>query len=112
MRKIIHKAFNEIVIFLKGNKKTAIVLLSIAIFVDIFFVKTSSDFVIFGILFIYVIFTKIFHLKSESIFLLCLGLLVAMFISYLFSGSSVPAEKAAVWLVLFLAVGIVQQWRE
>lgn len=112
MRKIINKAFNDITPFLKENKKTAIVLLTIVIFIDIFSIKTNSDFVIFGILFVYIFFTKIFELKSKSTFLLCLGLLGSMFINYLLSGTSVPTEKAAVWLVLFMVVGVIQQWKE
>lgn len=102
----------KITSFLKENKKVALALLVVSIFVDIFFVKLSSDFVIFGILLIYGIFIKVFQIKSKLTFLMCLGLLGAMFINYLFTGASVATEKATVWLVLFMALGIFQQWRE
>lgn len=98
--------------FLKENKKIVLALLVVSIFVDIFFVKTSSDIVIFGILLLYGIFIKMFQIKSRRTFFLCLALLVAMFINFLFTGTSIPTEKAAVWLVLFMALGIFQQWRE
>lgn len=98
--------------FLKENKKIALALLTVSIFVDIFFVKTSSDIVIFGILLLYGVFIKMFQIKSRRTFFLCLALLVAMFINFLFTGTSVSTEKAAVWLVLFMALGIFQQWRE
>ena len=98
--------------FLKENKKVVLALLVVAIFLDIFFVKTSSDFVIFGILLLYGISAKSYRLKARETFLLCLGLLGAMFISFLTSAASIPTEKAAVWLVLFMALGVFQQWRE
>lgn len=112
MRKIIYAVFKSTTHFLKENKRTVMVLLVTSILVDIFFVKTSSDFIIFGVLSVYVFFTRIFRLKSKSTFLLCLGLLVSMFINFLLSGASVSTEKAAVWFILFLVVGIVMQWRE
>ncbi|MDO8660237.1 MAG: hypothetical protein Q7K54_06640 [Candidatus Parcubacteria bacterium] len=98
--------------FLKENKKIALALLAISIFVDIFFIKTNSDLTIFSILILYGIFIKIFQIKSMRTFLLCLALLAAMFINFLFTGTSVSTEKAAVWLILFMALGIFQQWRE
>lgn len=102
----------KITSFLKENKKIVLALLAVFIFVDIFFVKTSSDMVIFGILLVYGIFVKMFQIKSRRTFLLCLALLAAMFINFLFTGTSVSTEKAAVWLVLFMVLGIFQQWRE
>lgn len=98
--------------FLKENKKIVLSLLTVSIFVDIFFVKTSLDIVIFSILLLYGIFVKMFKIKSRRTFLLCLALLVVMFINFLFTGTSVSTEKAAVWLILFMALGIFQQWKE
>ncbi len=117
MKKIIGKVIEsknlkKITAFLKENKKTTLAMLVLAIFVDIFFVKVSSDVVIFGILLLYGIFVKIFQIKSRRTFLLCLALLAAMFINFLFTGPSIPTEKAAVWLILFLGFGIIQQWKE
>lgn len=98
--------------FLKENQRVVLVFLIGIIFVDSFFVKTVSDVVTFGVLIAYGISAKTYRLKSRETFLLCLGLLGAMFISYLMSGTSVPTEKAAVWLVLFMALGIYQQWKQ
>lgn len=102
----------KITSFLKENKKIVLALLIVFIFVDIFFVKISYDIVIFGILFLYGIFVKMFQMKNRQTFLLCLALLAVMFIDFLFTGTSVSTEKAAVWLILFMALGIFQQWRE
>src|SRR3990167_2691238 len=100
------KKLKKIESFLKKNRKTVLALVTISIFVDIFFVKTNSDVVLYGI------FIKMFQIKSRRTFLLCLALLTAMFINFLFTGSSIPTEKAAVWFILFMALGIFQQWRE
>ena len=106
------KKLKKIESFLRENKNTVLALVTISIFVDIFFVKVSSDIVIFGTLLLYGIFIKMFQIKSRRTFLLCLALLTAMFINFLFTGSSIPTEKAAVWFILFMALGIFQQWRE
>lgn len=103
---------NKISSFLKENKKTVLTLFVVAIFGDILFLNKSSDLIIFGILILSVFFIKIFELKSKLTFLLCLALLTTMFFNYLFTGTSASTEKAAVWLVLFLIVGVIQQWRE
>ena len=100
--------------FLEDNKKTVLSFVITIIFADILFLKKSSDLMFFGILIFYIIFINIFHLKSRSTFLISLTLLIMMFVSYLFTETSISTstEKAAVWLVLFLIVGVIQQWRE
>lgn len=117
MKKIIgnlisSKNIKRAISFLKEKKKLIIFALIIIIGIDIFFVLESSDFVIFGVLLLYGVFAKMFHMKSKVTFLLCLGLLFCMYINFLLTGTSVATEKAAVWLVLFMAMGIFQQWRE
>lgn len=97
---------------LKQNKRTVLVFLIGIIVVDSFFVKTTSDIVTFGVLFMYGASARMYRLPSRATFLLCLGLLGAMFVSFLMGGASIPTEKAAVWFVLFMALGIYQQWRE
>ena len=98
--------------FLQQNKKVVLVFLIGTIFVDSFFFKSVSDVVTFGLVALYGVCVKIYRLKSRETFLLCLGLLGAMFVSFLTSGASIPTEKTAVWFVLFMALGIYQQWRE
>lgn len=102
----------KIASFLKENKKTVLTLVVVAVFADIFFLNKSSDILIFSILFFYAVSTKMFQLKSKLTFLLGLALLTTMFFNYLFTGTSVPTEKAAVWLILFLIIGVIQQWKE
>lgn len=98
--------------FLQQNRRVVLVFLIGIIFIDTFFIKTVSDIVTFGVLLAYGIAAKAYHLKARETFVLCIGLLGAMFVSFVSSGTSIPTEKAAVWLVLFIALGIYQQWKE
>jgi hypothetical protein len=82
------------------------------ILVDIFFIPGSSDVRIFSILILYWLASKVHNLNSQSTLYLVLGLLALTFIQYLASGPSEETEKAAVWFVLFLLIGIIAKWRE
>ena len=106
------KYFNNGLLLLKKNKSVVLSVILLGILADIFFVSGSSDLRIFSIITFYVISIWLYRLKSRITFLLCLMLLGLMFIEFLLSGASERTEKAAVWLVLFLAIGIIQQWRE
>lgn len=97
---------------LKQNKGVIFVLLLGIIFIDAFFIKIVSDGVTFGALLLYGLYIKIFHTQSRVTFFVCLGLLSALSLSFIFSYASVPTEKLSVWLFLFLLVGIAQAWKE
>lgn len=112
VRIIESKTFKKITLFLIENKKVILTFLIAAIFFDIFIIRNSFDIVIFSILFLYGVFVIMSDLNSKRTFMLCIGLLVVMFINFFLSGTSVQTEKAAVWLFLFLALGIIQQWKE
>lgn len=86
---------------------------------DIFLLAVSSDIRIFGILILYAFFVKTLKLKSNVAFILSLILLFLAYVQFLFSNPIVfitpgepVAEKTAVWVFLFLVVGIIQKWRE
>lgn len=98
--------------FLQENKKTVLTLFVLGILEEIFFRFTSSDLLTFSALLLYILFVKLYKLKSTFTFLLCLILLLVVSIDYVFTGASVSTEKAAVWFVLFFIVGVVQQWKE
>ncbi len=108
----LHEGVKNSIFFLIKNKSTVLILLWVFVFSNILFEKTSSDFVIFSVLLFYVIFIKIFKINSKLTFLFCLGLLVLMSVDYFFTQASISTEKAAVWLVLFLVVGVIQGWKE
>ena len=102
----------KIIPFLRENKKTVLALFVAFVVAESLSKRLSSDVVIFSALLLYGFFIKIFRIKSKFTFLLCLLLLVEMSIGYLLTGASISTEKAAVWLILFLGIGAIQQWRE
>lgn len=117
MKKLINKFIKSKKIknaykLLKDNKKLALNFYYITLLADIFLLQKSHDAIIFGMLALYFFFIKVFKLENRWTFILCISLLIVMFISYIISSTSIPTEKAAVWLILFLGVGIIQQWRE
>lgn len=97
---------------LKQNNNVILIAIVGVIFIDSIFIKLSSDFVLFGVLVGYWFYVKLTHNSSKLTFLLCLSLLTSMFVSYLFTQTSVSTEKFAVWLFLLLIFGIFQAWRE
>lgn len=106
------KNIGKIIPFLRKNKRTVLTLFVVSIVAVSLSKRLSSDVVIFSALLFYGVFIKIFRIKSTFTFLLCLLLLAEMFISYLLTGASISTEKAAVWLILFFGIGVIQQWRE
>jgi FkbM family methyltransferase len=96
------------VLFKKAKPFVFFVLFS-SILLDIVFLKKNSDGIYFGILILYIFSVGFYKTKSKTTFIFCLVLLGLMYLEYLFTGTSEQTEIAAVWLVLLLAVGIVQQ---
>ena len=100
------------VFFFKINKPVVLSVIFLGILADTLFIKGDSDLRIFGILGFYVAAIFFYKLKSRLTFLLGLVLLGVMFVEFIFTGTSESTEKAAVWFVFFLLIGIIQQWKE
>ncbi|MFZ5845156.1 MAG: hypothetical protein ACOY0S_01670 [Patescibacteria group bacterium] len=98
--------------FLKTNQLLVLTLLFLVPLADSLSSGKSSDLLIFGILALYFLFSRIYKISSKITFYFCLSLLGVMFVEFLLLGPAPKTEKAAVWLVLFLLLGIIQQWRE
>ncbi len=86
---------------------------------DVFFFSVSSDIRIFGILGIYSFLIRWYRWKSTSTFVLILILFLLAYILFVFTDPAafyqplVPAtERLAVWVYLFLVIGVIQKWRE
>ncbi len=104
--------FKKLASLLKKHKKIVFSLIILGILQDIFLSKINSDIRLFGLLGLYIICISVFKISSKITFLICIFALIAIYLGFLFSGASVITEKIAVWFVLFLAVGIIQQWNE
>ena len=100
------------ILVLKKNKSLLIMAIAFLILSDILFLFGSSDIRIFIFLTLYVFISFLYKSKHRLTFLLCLVFLAVLFAEFIKSGASEKTEEAAVWLVLFLVVGIIQQWKE
>jgi hypothetical protein len=105
-------AFFKRNIFTEKNKSIIYVFLLIALAGDIFFSPGDSDFHFFGLTGLALITNLFYRLKSKYVFILCLILLCIMYVFFLTQGTSGATEKVAIWIVLFMVVGIAQQWFE
>jgi FkbM family methyltransferase len=94
------------------SKPYAIIAFYLLILSNAIFVEQPSDFIFFGLLFLYIVLAIFYKLKSNITFLLCLILLGIMYCEFLLYGPAQKTEKSSVWIFLFLIVGIVQQWIE
>ena len=95
--------------------------LILLILADVLFFEKSSDWRTFPILIFYIFLIIHYKLRANTTFFICLFLFVLIYIQYIFSSPatfniqypSVPfGEKIAVWLYLFLVIGVIQKWRE
>lgn len=103
--------YKKVFVFLKENKNMSLGLIFTGILADTFFVKTTSDFIIFPIVLLYIYALRMYRIPSALTFSFCLVLMGVVCIGYIATGASVLTEKAAVWLVLFWIIGLIQQWR-
>ncbi len=110
--KKISSYFKQLIRLAKTNRQLVLGIIFASILGDIFYLAASSDFRFFGFVGAYALGARWYKLKSKVTFTFCLLLLCIMYILFLTTGTSVKTERAAVWLVLFWIVGIVQQWRE
>lgn len=106
---------------LKSIKLLKFLPLILLILADVLFFEKSSDLRTFPILFFYIFMIKRFKLRANTTFFICLFLFVLIYAQYIFSNPAtfeiqyptVPfGEKIAVWLYLFLVIGVIQKWRE
>ncbi len=88
---------------------------------DVLLFPKNSDLRTFPILFIYIYFIIRFKIQANTTFFISLVFFVLIYMQYIFSSPTAFAsqypvvplgEKIAVWLYLFLAIGVIQKWRE
>lgn len=95
--------------------------LILLILADVLFFEKSSDWRTFPILIFYIFLIIRYKIRANATFFICLFLFFLIYVQYIFSNPatfniqypSVPfGEKIAVWLYLFLVIGVIQKWRE
>lgn len=96
-------------------------LMIIAVLFDVYLFTLSSDIRIIALLGIYYYIQRRWRVHSATTFGISFILLCITYTQFLFTApmafdnpSVIPphSERTAVWLYLFLVVGIIQKWRE
>jgi hypothetical protein len=101
---------NRLTAFNTYNTQIRLVIFGLVI-TDILLIKKSYDSLIFSIIIVYII-TIAYSSRDRITFFFCLILLFIMTAFFVVLGTEAATEKAAVWLFLFLAIGIIEQWRK
>lgn len=112
MVKNIQKTLDTVGRWIHANQIAFLVFVAMSLIAEVYIFSFSVDIRLFGALLLYWWLSRIGKLASARVFQLCLVLLMAMFVSYLFGGTSSSTERLAVWFVLFFAMGVIRQWRE
>jgi len=106
---------------LKSIKVLKFLPLILLILADVLFFEKSSDWRTFPILIFYIFLIIRFKVRANTTFFICLFLFFLIYIQYIFSSPAtfeiqypvVPfGEKIAVWLYLFLVIGVIQRWKK
>lgn len=95
--------------YLRNHKSAVLTVITLFTVGDIFSSNIKSDFITFGILGSYVCSIFLYQLKSKTTFSICFFVLATFIIQFIFSNTSNHTEKAAVWLFLFMGLGIFQE---
>lgn len=79
---------------------------------EVYIFPKSADIRLFFGLALYWVLSRIGRLSSIRVLQLCLILFSVLSVSFLFNGAGIQTERIAVWFILFLALGVITQWRE
>lgn len=104
-----NKFIQKILFFLKEYKHGVVALLLAAIVSDMVFIKLKSDVITLAILGLILLCFRLYKYTPKRIFAICFFPVVVIFFGFMIDPTSVAIEKAAVWLFLLMAAGIVQE---
>jgi hypothetical protein len=97
--------------FLDKYRFLILILSGISILFDIFFLKFTSDFLIFFLTGLWVLVVKLYKFEGRVSVAVALGFLVLCPFLLIFKKEAI-AEKAAIWAYMFLVVGVIQMFIE
>lgn len=81
------------------------------IFLDIFFLKITSSFIVLFLIVFWILSVKLYKFGGRDSVKVALGFLVLCPILLIFNKEAI-AEKAAIWVYMFLVVGVIQMMIE
>lgn len=88
-----------------------IVIFVVGVLLDIF-VNSNSDMNLLLLCVLWVLVVKLFKFNSAITFKVTLIFLALLFFLFIVASDQKPIERVATWIFFFLALGIVQQFRE
>lgn len=92
---------------LKKYKYVVVTLILVSIVGDILFASFYSDLISFTLLAFTVILFNFYNFSSKKLFVLCFIPILVIFFGFIIAPESREVEKAAAWLFLFMAAGII-----
>jgi len=93
--------------FLGKNKFLILIFCGVGILFDIFFLKLTSDFLIFFLMGLWILTIKLYKFEGKVSLGVALGFLVLCPFLLILKKEAI-AEKAAIWTYMFLVVGVIQ----
>jgi len=103
----LNKMFNKISNFLNKYRFLILIFCGVGILFDIFFLKLTSDFLIFFLTGLWILTVKLYKFEGRVSVGVALGFLVLCPFLLILKKEAI-AEKAAIWAYMFLVVGIIQ----
>ena len=94
--------------FLGKNKFLILIFCGLGVFFDIFFLKFTSDFLIFFLTGLWILVVKLYKFEGRVSVGMALGFLVLCPFLLILKKEAI-AEKAAIWTYMFLVVGVIQE---
>ena len=93
-------------------RSALLVLFFVGVALDVFFLKVSSDLFLFLLIFLWILVSKVYGYKSTATFKVTLFFVLLLLALFIITPGQTSSERISTWIYLFLAVGIIQQWRE
>jgi len=97
--------------FLSKNKFLILIFCGFGILLDIFFLKLTSDFLIFFLTGLWILVVRLYKFEGRVSVAVALGFLILCPFLLIFKKEAI-AEKAAIWVYMFLVVGVIQMFIE
>lgn len=98
--------------WIHGNQGVFVGFYGCLICAEVYLFPKSADLRLFSGIALYWALSRVGRLSAIRVLQLCLILFSVLSVSFLFSGAEIQTERIAVWFILFLALGIITQWRE
>lgn len=93
-----------------------ITLFFVGVAIDVFYFHDDSDVRLFLLLLFWFYITRLYRFKVETTLKVALFFLGPLFFLFIFVNASFYSERLAVWIYMFLVLGLVQQvitlWRD